>query len=79
MDNSFYERESVNTPLLNNKLRRNISNNNSVYSSKSTNRVLKSEMNSRSQINSTHNLPNPIGKNEKMMREKLDTVHQNNS
>lgn len=42
MDKSFYERESVNTPLLNNKIRRNISNNNSVYSNKSSNRILKS-------------------------------------
>ena len=68
MDNSFYERESVNTPLLNNKLRRNISNNNSVYSSKSTNRVLKSEMNSRSQINSNHNLPNPNPTKDRVFR-----------
>jgi hypothetical protein len=80
MDNSFYERESVNT----NKLRRNISNNNSVYSSKSTNRVLKSEMNSRSQINTNPLLPNPNPNpnnpnNPKVFREKLDTVHQNNS
>lgn len=37
-------------------------------------------MNSRSQINSTHNLPNPNnGNKEKILREKLDTVHQNNS
>ena len=42
MDKSFYDRESVSTPLLNNKLRRNLSNNNSVYSNKSSNRVLKS-------------------------------------
>jgi hypothetical protein len=56
MDNSFYERESVGTPLLNNnKIRRNISNNNSVYSNKSSNRILKSEMNSRSLISA-----NPI-------------------
>jgi len=51
MDNSFYERESVGTPLLNNKIRKNVSNNNSVYSNKSSNRILKSEMNSRSLIN----------------------------
>jgi len=55
MDNSFYERESVNTPVLSNKLRRNFSNNNSVYSNKSSNRILKSEMNSRSQLNSNQN------------------------
>ena len=42
MDKSFYDRESVSTPLLNGKLRRNLSNNNSVYSNKSSNRVLKS-------------------------------------
>lgn len=42
MDKSFYDRESVSTPLLNNKIRRNVSNNNSVYSNKSSNRVLKS-------------------------------------
>jgi hypothetical protein len=54
MDKSFYDRESVSTPLISNKLRRNVSNNNSVYSNKSSNRVLKSEMNSRSQVN-----PNP--------------------
>lgn len=70
MDKSFYERESVSTPLINNKLRRNVSNNNSVYSNKSSNRMLKSEMNSRSQIN-----PAPSVKTV----EKLDTVHQNNS
>jgi hypothetical protein len=79
MDNSFYERESVNTPLLNNKLRRNISNNNSVYSNKSSNRILKSEMNSRSQINTTHNLNNLPPQKERVFKEKLDTVHQNNS
>lgn len=71
MDKSFYDRESISTPLLNNKLRRNISNNNSVYSNKSSNRILKSEMNSRSQMN-----PPP---SQKIPREKLDTVHQNNS
>ena len=42
MDNSFYDRESASTPLLNNRLRRNISHNNSVYSNKSTNRILRS-------------------------------------
>lgn len=71
MDKSFYDRDSVSTPLLNNKIRRNISNNNSVYSNKSSNRILKSQMNSRSQLN-----PTP---GQKMPREKLDTVHQNNS
>ena len=70
MDRSFYDRESVSTPLLNNQLRRNLSNNNSVYSNKSSNRMLKSEMNSRSQIN-----PAPTVK----VREKLDTIHPNGS
>lgn len=80
MDNSFYERESVNTPLLNNKLRRNISNNNSVYSNKSSNRVLRSQMNSRSQVNTNPNIPlNPPPPGNRLFKQKLDTVHQNNS
>lgn len=49
MDESVYDRQSNNTPLLG-KMRRNISNNNSVYSSKS-HRVLKSSVSSRSRVN----------------------------
>ena len=66
----------MSTPLLNNKLKRNVSNNNSVYSNRSSNRVLRSEMNSRSLINpkSRVNPPPTI-----QAREKLDTVPQNNS
>ena len=74
MDKSFYDRQSVSTPLLSNKLRRNMSNNNSVYSNKSSNRIIKSEMNSRSLIN-----PVPAPTPTVRQKERLDTVLQNSS
>ena len=68
MANSFSERPGTNNPVLG-QLRRNASNNNSVYSNKSSNRILRSELNNRSQ------LLNKPAKD----RERLDTVHPDNS
>lgn len=47
---NFSERPSTNNPKIGMR-RNNISNNNSVYSNKSSNRVLKSELMNRSQLN----------------------------
>lgn len=71
MANSFYERPSTNNPIVGPSMRRNLSNNNSVYSNRSSNRILKSELNNRSMLgnNNTRN----------QVREKLDTVQPENS
>ena len=65
MASNYSERPSTNNPKIG--MRRNISNNNSVYSNKSSNRVLKSELMNRSQLNKN------------VARERLDTVHPDNS
>lgn len=48
MANSFSDRPGTNNPVL--QMRRNASHNNSVYSNKSSNRILRSELNNRSQL-----------------------------
>ena len=49
MANSFSERPGTNNPVIG-QMRRNASNNNSIYSNKSSNRILRSELNNRSQL-----------------------------
>lgn len=65
MASNFSERPSTNNQKV--VMRKNISNNNSVYSNKSSNRVLKSELMNRSQLNKNQN------------NQRLDTVHPDNS
>ena len=68
MANSFSERPGTNNPVLG-QLKRNHSNNNSIYSNKSSNRILRSELNNRSQL---------LNKPSKE-KDRLDTVHPDNS
>lgn len=84
MANSFSDRPGTNNPVL--QMRRNASHNNSVYSNKSSNRFLRSELNNRSQIvqqNRNQNQSLAVGggghSTSSYIREKLDTVQPDNS
>lgn len=78
MANSFSDRPGTNNPVL--QMRRNPSHNNSVYSNKSSNRILRSELNNRSQLHtSSQNRINNNNGYSKRKREKLDTVQPDNS
>lgn len=76
MANSFSDRPGTNNPVF--QMRRNVSHNNSVYSNRS-NRILRSELNNRSQLqtSSQKRIVN-VGYSKKK-REKLDTVQPDNS